>query len=273
MSKYNFSVIKASGEREPFSLEQYTKSLRRAGLSEIQIKNVLKNIEPYLYDGISTQKLYEKTFELIALSDAPCASRYSLKESLRRMGPTGFPFEKLIARILQIEGFEIKTDQIIPGKCVRHEIDVLGYNDEGYTIVEAKFHEKVGFKTSVKTVLYVKARFDDLSNIKKNRITNCLLITNAKFTSEAIAYGKCQKIKLIAWGYPLGRGIDDLINKYRLFPITTLISLNKEHKDRLLSSNIILCQDVIDSPEKLKNIGFDSKLIEKIKEECKILCY
>ena len=43
-------------------------------------------------------------------------------------GPTGFPFEKLTAEILESMGYSTRTGVIVPGHCVKHEIDVIAAN-------------------------------------------------------------------------------------------------------------------------------------------------
>lgn len=271
--KYNFDVIKASGNREPFSIEQYTKSLKRAGLTDSEVKETLSNLESRFYDGMSTQELYEITFDYLAPHDPVCASRYSMKDSLRRLGPTGFPFEQIVAEILKRQNYKIKTNQELKGKCVEHEVDVVAFKNDKCTLVEVKFHTRIGYRTSIKTILYVKARFDDLSYVRKNNIVSCLLATNTKFTSDVIDYAKCQNIQLLAWGYPKGKGIDSLINKYGLFPITSLVSLSYKEKNKLLDANIVLCKNIVDSPDSLESLSLSSKKRKQIIKECSVLCY
>jgi len=40
------------------------------------------------------------------------------------LGPTGYPFEKYIAKVLNTYNFTTKTNQVLNGKCVFHEVDV-----------------------------------------------------------------------------------------------------------------------------------------------------
>ena len=41
------------------------------------------------------------------------------------LGPSGFPFEKLVGKILEQEGFETRVGVIVQGNCVQHEVDVI----------------------------------------------------------------------------------------------------------------------------------------------------
>ena len=42
-----------------------------------------------------------------------------------KLGPTGYPFEDFIAKLLQADGYETKVRQILKGECITHEIDVI----------------------------------------------------------------------------------------------------------------------------------------------------
>ncbi len=46
------------------------------------------------------------------------ADKYHLKNAIMELGPTAFPFEKFIAGILEAEGYQTLTDQIVQGNCV-----------------------------------------------------------------------------------------------------------------------------------------------------------
>lgn len=271
MNNLKFNVTKATGEKEPFSYEAYSRSLLRAGLSESEIKDIFETIKPQLHDGITTQKLYYLTFEQVSKKSPVCAMRYSLKESLRRLGPTGFPFERLVAAIFHHEGYEVQVDQTLKGKCVSHETDIVGIKDKSYLIVEVKFHIESGLRSPVKTALYVKARFDDIKAVNP-QITGGLLATNTKFSDDSITYAQCVGLGLLGWGYPPKHGLDVLINKYRLFPITTITSLKQPEIRLLLDANIVLCKDIPSNLEELKKLGIRHEVIDAAHEQCKALC-
>ena len=78
------------------------------------------------------------------------------------LGPTGFPFEQFVAEIFKAEAYSTITDQIVQGKCVEHEIDVVAWKEKELIMVEAKFHTDFNLKSDLKIVLYVKARYDDI---------------------------------------------------------------------------------------------------------------
>jgi hypothetical protein len=74
-------------------------------------------------------------------------------------------------------------------------------------MVECKFHSARENKSNVKVPLYVFSRFNDLKERKqivfsKNEIiSKCWIVTNNRFTSDAIAL-KCSGMNLLSWDYP-----------------------------------------------------------------------
>jgi len=68
-------------------------------------------------------------------------------------------------------------------------VDVVVRQNGAILYVEAKFHNAAGFKTDLKTVLYVKARLDDIRAARKNagaqEPMRGMVVTNTKFTSVA----------------------------------------------------------------------------------------
>jgi hypothetical protein len=71
-----------------------------------------------IFDGILTSQIFDRVFEFLLKESPQSAIKFNLKRAMERLGPTGFPFEKFVAKIFEFEGFEVKTNQIIPGACV-----------------------------------------------------------------------------------------------------------------------------------------------------------
>lgn len=268
----HITVIKSSGNAEPFSLAKYRRSLERIGVDRKYMNSIVDSITHKLYDGITTRELYQYTLELLVHYKPRFAHKYSLKEALRLLGPTGYPFEKLVARILIKQGYHATVSQMMQGACVTHEIDVLAHRDSVYTMVECKFHNEAGVKSDIQTTLYVKARFEDLKTTNRYAIEYCMLVTNTKFTSQAVQYASCQNITLLAWGYPADQGIETLIDTYHLYPITALIELSQADKTVLLNGGFILCTDVLEHKNKLQTLGLSENVIKLLLTHCKVLC-
>src|SRR5581483_9188859 len=187
-------VIKSDGTREPFDVSKLESSLKKSGASDPIIKRIVGQISDRLEPGITTHEIYKYAFGLLHKEEQPVAFQYSLRRAIMELGPSGFPFEEYVAEIFKHKGYQTKTDQIVKGFCVEHEIDVVAWNEEKLIMAEAKFHNELGTKSDLKVALYVKARFDDLRKMKFNYgkerdLDEGWLVTNTKFTSTAIEYG------------------------------------------------------------------------------------
>ena len=272
-------ITKRSGEQEPFSETKYRTSLRRADVDKKFITLLVAQIKPVLYDGISTKELYKKTSTLLEKLDRSCAGRYSLKHALRALGPSGFPFEHLIARLFEHQGFTVKVGQTIKGKCITHEVDVIAYNKKICHLVECKFHLDAGERMSVQVPMYVKSRFEDIlqatkkpSVISTHEKVNYWVATNAKLSTQSKEFAQCVGMKLLAWRYPDKNSLAELIKKYELYPITTLTTLKKIDRIALLTKGIVLCKDIGTQHKELKKMGFSQQKIAALIEDCKNIC-
>lgn len=245
------SVIKATGVREPFSEEKVIMSIKRAGIPKNIQPQVLAHVREKLYPDIPTGEIYKHIMEFLGRSQYPNSrSRFSLKQAIMDLGPTGFPFEKFISAILRYHGYKTETDQIISGLCVAHEVDVLAEKDGQKIMIECKYHNRIGSRTDVKVALYVMARYQDLTAAYVNRdsserFNEVWLVTNTKCSQDAIAYAQCMNMKIVSWGYPDRGNLQDLIEKDKLHPITCLSSLSNYQKKLLLDNNAVLCRDLL----------------------------
>jgi len=262
------TVLKANGNRETFEVEKLSASLLHSGASEDAVEKVISHVLPELRDGMTTNEIYEHAFSVLQGISKPVARSYSLRRAVMDLGPSGFPFEDFVARVLEAKGYKCETRQIVLGGCVSHEVDVVAYNDKKLIMVEAKFHNELGTKSDLKVALYIKARFDDLRENVFNyggtnrQITDCWLITNTKFSSTAIHYGVCKNLTMIGWNYPEKGGLQDMIENEHLHPITCLASLSNSEKKMLLDERIVLCSTIKNNPKILNEIlgkSFDIK--------------
>lgn len=274
------TITKADGTRELFEESKLIESLKNSGGSDEMIEEILSHMSKEMYDGMPTHEIYSRAFALLRKHSMPVAIKYSLRRALSELGPDGFPFEKYIARIFQAWGYETVTDQTVLGACVPHEVDVVAWNKEKLVMVEAKFHNELGMKSDVKVALYIKARFDDLKGTMfeyggmKRKLDEGWLVTNTKFTDQAIRYGECQNLKMVGWNYPPKGNLQDIIEELHLHPFTCLVSLSNTHKRMLLGKGVVLCTDILNNPKYLHEIGMKepeaSEVVAEIKEVCGI---
>lgn len=260
-------VTKASGEKEPFNIEKLTSSIQRAGIPEYLRNQVIEHIKTKLYSNISTYEIYRHITEFLSDSPHPYSrTKYSLKQAIMDFGPTGFPFEDYISEILKMEGYTTKVRQILSGKCITHEIDIVAQKNGVSSMVECKFHNNPGTKCHVHVSLYTKARFDDVK-IGSN-LFDAWLVTNTKITQEALDYAICNNMKVIAWDYPNKNNFRDIVEKYRLHPITILTSISKAQKKQLLDSHVVLAKDICQNPSSLDPLGLPHDKKNSIIAEC-----
>lgn len=270
-------VIKMSGERVPYDASKLENSLKRSGASEDIVQHILTKIEKGLYDGIPTREIYDHAFALLRKSNRSGAARYKLKNAIMELGPTGFPFEEFVGMILQHEGFKTNIDVIVKGHCVNHEVDVVASQGDKQYMVECKFHGIPGKACDVKVPLYIHSRFLDLEaewkekDGKAAKFHQGWIVTNTRFTSDALQFGTCVGLHLIGWNYPYKGGLKELIDSSGLHPLTCLTSLTNKEKKRFLDNGVVLSRDLRHNAQLLRKMGIPDKRHEKIMEEAQNL--
>lgn len=270
----NIKIKKQSGEIVPFNKKSLQKSLVNSGAKIDDANQICNEIVKEIYNGISTKELYEKAFNLLKNIKSSVAARYSLKRALQDLGPEGFFFEKWVAKIFEVQGYDTITSQTLIGKStITHEIDVIISNKNEDLICECKFRNDIDAKISVTTPMYFLSRFIDL---KDNDFTffnrpfkpqKCYMITNAFFTTDSIAFAKCYDINLISWNYPEDKSIKRLTDYHGLYPVTCLTTLTKEEEQTLLTKNCILVRELVKNPVLLDHFKFSSDRKELILKE------
>jgi hypothetical protein len=263
------NVLKAGGKIEPFSEEKIRLSIQRVGIPEILQNEVLAKIKNELYDNIPTSEIYGIIKEFLQNSTYPLShTKYSLKQSIMDLGPTGYPFEDYVAEILKLEGYETQVRQILQGKCISHEIDIIAGKNNARSMIECKFHNSPGTKSQCHVSLYTKARFDDIK--ERNNLTEVWLVTNTKMTSDALNYALCSNMKIISWDYPDKGSFRDLIEKHKLYPITTFANLSQNQKQILAQNHIVLAKDICSNPSSLDILGLPENKKKSILSECQL---
>lgn len=273
-------ITKADGMREAFDPHKLLGSLARAGADRTTAQEISEQVSGELFDGITTQEIYRRAFARLRDHRRGIAARYSLKRAVWDFGPSGFPFETYVAALLKAEGWEAQTDRIIMGACVEHEVDVVAHKGGEFLYVEAKFHNSPGFKTDLKTALYVKARMDDIRAAKSAKkakdgqasLVRGLLVTNTKFTTHASDYASCAGLELLSWEQPSGATLHDRIDAAGLYPITALTTLSRREKMYLLEKRIVLCSDLISNTRALAEAGVAGAKATAVLEEAGTLC-
>ncbi|MEH6765131.1 MAG: ATP cone domain-containing protein [Aequorivita antarctica] len=276
--KHPINIVKYSGDVVAFDVDKLINSLRRSQASEKLIEQIVAQVQDQLYDGITTKKIYQMAFKMLKGKSRVSASKYKLKKALMELGPSGFPFEKLVGKLLAHEGFSTQVGVIVQGNCVQHEVDVIAQKDNTHYMIECKYHSDQGRFCNVKIPLYIHSRFLDVEKqwerqkCHETKLHKGGVYTNTRFTSDAVQYGKCVELLLTSWDYPIGDGLKDRIDKLGLHPLTALTTLTKAEKTKLLDEGIVLCKELHEKPVLLEKIGIDKKRHKKILEDSEALC-
>ena len=278
MEKQEFDIIKATGEKTRFSVAKLQKSLRASGANDVLVGEIVQRLMDELYPGISTKEIYNRAFAMLKKAKSVYASKYKLKKAIYELGPTGFPFERFIASILHYSGYRTKVGEVVQGTCVSHEIDVLAIKNGTLNIIECKFHSENGLNCNIKVPLYIHSRYHDVQgplHAKKDKDyekTSSWVVTNTRFTADALQYGKCAGLYLLSWDYPEGDGLKERIDRLGLYPITVSTLLSGREKQFLLDRNVVLYRELLKDLYYLDHLGISNGRKERIIKEMKSLC-
>ncbi|GIW68032.1 MAG: hypothetical protein KatS3mg096_900 [Candidatus Parcubacteria bacterium] len=261
-------VIKSNGRKEKYQKEKIIKSLQKLNLSQDKISEIIFKIDKELPQVISTKKLFQFIFSQLKEKETIYSYKYNLKQAIFKLGPAGYPFEKFIAHLLKLYDYQVRHNIFLQGACLGYEIDLLAEKDNIIYIGECKFHQHPRKKNDIKVVLYSYARFlDIMHNLRRatSQILNQsmdvarqyypMVITNTRFTSEAIKYSECYNLKLLAWDYPQ-ESLSYLIDNKKAYPLTIFDFLPLKILQNFFNYDIVLIQDVIEKEKSyLKKIS------------------
>lgn len=269
----NVEVQKASGETEPFSVSKLISSLESTGAGQDEIEQIVHNISKWIFNGVTTRQIYKRAYDLLQQKKTHLASRYKLKKAIMELGPTGFPFEHFVARLFDTMGFSTQTGQIMKGCCITHEMDVVAIKGKEEHLAECKYGQSPGKIVSVQVPLYVRSRVDDIFKKQKESAGYegfsfyGWVVTNTRFSFDAIDYGKCSGLHLLSWDYPAGNGMKDIIDREKIYPVTVLASLTQKQKQFLLNHGIVICRQLIMEKELINELNLDDNRYLRLMSE------
>lgn len=271
-------IVKHSGDIVEYNPEKLKTSLMKSGASNAEVESIMQSIQSEIYEGISTKKIYKLAFALLKKNNNSNAARYNLREAIRLLGPAGFFFEKYIARIFASENYRTITNLTLEGKCVSHEIDVLIKKEDSIAMVECKYHAGRDVASDVKVPMYILSRFNDIRERHhpifdtKDIISKCWIVTNNRFTTDAITFAKCSGLSMLSWNYPVDNNLKTKNDTCNLYPVTCLTTLSIAEKDKLLILDIILAKEIVNNSDCLDRIGLSSIRIKNVLKEASELC-
>lgn len=262
-------VVKASGEFERFNSRKVYLGILRAGGSRGLARDTIVELKKKVKDCIATERILDIILTVLK-REPDVAARYDLKRAIMSLGPHGFAFEVYFSQILEEYGFDTKTSNMIRGKRIMQEIDIIATKKYAY-MIECKYHNKTGNYTGLKEAMYTYARFLD---VKKKKLDYSWLATNTHCSNKAIKYSKGVGQKITSWGYPKKGNLKDLIEKKGLYPITIIKYVSPEVKEQLYKAKIMLAKDLgkYSAKELSEKTGISEKMISKILIEVKEIC-
>jgi hypothetical protein len=266
-------IQKSTGEIIGFQEEKLRRSLFKSGASDEVVEIIVKEIKSKIYDGISTGKIYKLAFDRLKSLQHSSAAKYKVRKAIMELGPSGFVFEKYISEIFTARKMQVKLNQTLTGRCVKHEVDLLAEKENELHIIECKYHNLQGTVCDVKVPLYFHSRFQDIVSSYKDkyRTYHGWLITNTHFSNDAIMYGSCAGLHLLGWSYPNKSSLRDMIEDLKLYPLTCMTTLSSKEKLLLLERNIILCRHLYANQALLSDLHISTYRMEKIMEELNVL--
>lgn len=267
-------IRKASGELVPYNPQKIKESLKRAQVDIPTINVILEKLDPFVQEEMTTKEVYDKVHALLKDVDRPKASTYNLKQAIMELGPTGYPFEKFMSGVLLHLGYLTELNQVLAGRCITHETDIIATKAGVRYMIEAKYHNSAGSKTDAQVVLYTQARFEDIcaawdqQRKAEHELHRVWLITNTKLTTDARHYAECVGMHVSSWDYPEGFSIRELITQSGTYPITSLLSLEEDQRQVLLGMDKVLCTDVL----ALSKETVEENNLETVVHEAQALC-
>ncbi len=271
------NVIKGNGEKALFDVEKLKKALAHSGANIKEQEDIAKLLEAQLYDGIPTRKIYQMAHALLRKKSNRMAGRYRLKKAMMELGPTGYPFERFVGKLFELDGYEVETGVMVQGKCIQHEVDVVARKGNEMIMIECKFHSDSSRKCNVQVPLYIQSRYLDVKAAweqihgKEGMNYKGGVVTNTRFSDDATSFAECVGLHLISWDYPGNKALKYWIDKSGLHPLTSLHTINKKHKQLLLEEGIVLCRELVKQPLLLNKIGLTERQAKKVLSEAKNL--
>jgi hypothetical protein len=161
---------------------------------------------------------------------------------------------------------------------VNHEIDVIAERENHHFMIECKFHNLQGTNCDVKIPLYIQARFKDVEEQWKKipghgtKFHQGWVVTNTRFSDDALKYGSCVGLNLLSWDFPKGNSLREQIDASGLYPLTCLTTLTLNEKKLLLDNQIVLCRELCQVPDLLSYAKINKKRRKVIMNEAQALC-
>jgi len=268
-------ITKVDGSRQLFDREKVVRTCLKMGVNRNIAYKIVDEVEQQLYDGITTNKIFNLTFRLLRNYKPTIKHFLDLRKSLSLMDSKP-EFEKFVQIVLSYNGYSVSGNRLLIGKCVKHEVDGIAQKNGITYFVEAKHHQNYHSPTGLDESRIARAVLEDVTDgyeLGKNklRIDRAMIVTNTRFSEHAKIYGKCRNILQIGWSSPTKIALQNMIEEKKAHPLSCINGLKNNTRKRLVNSGVVLIKQLMDfdtsNLSKISGISISTlkKVIEKAK--------
>jgi len=269
-------VTKADGSKQPFDKQKIINTCLRLQATPEQAQSIADKIEAKAYDGIPTKKILQMVFQYMKKYRPAIGYQIDLKQAIAMLRSKP-DFEIFVAKLFEAMGYEVDTNLIIQGKCIEHEIDVVAKKGNEIILVEVKHHVNHHTYSGLDVFLQLNSTLEDLklgheSGKNNFKFTRAILICNTKVSDHARRYALCRGLEFIAWKFPPEKGLERLIEDYKLYPITFLKEIERDEAYKLADVGIVTVKQLLDDAEKIsKKSGINKNRVLQLQKAAKIV--
>ncbi len=270
-------VTKANGSKQLFDKNKVVQTCLRLGASQQVAFEVATKVENRVYNGISTSKILQMIFRFLTKHRPATRNFVDLRRglSLMRSKPD---FEIFVRLLLAYNGFEVAPNQLLKGKCVAHEVDAIAKKGGITYFVEAKHHVNYHTPTGLDESRIARAVLEDVSEgynlgINELKVDRAMIVTNTRFSEQAIHYGSCRGILQIGWNMPEQLDLRSMIEAKQLYPLTCIRGLPREVQEKLSDAGIVLIRQVSEEdPKRLaRQLGLSQVMLDAVVEKSPLI--
>jgi Holliday junction resolvase-like predicted endonuclease len=269
-------VTKADGSKQIFDKQKIINTCLRLQATLEQAQSIADKIEARAYDGISTKKILQMIFLYMKKYRPAIGYQIDLRQAIAMLRSKP-DFEIFVAKLFEALGYKVETNLIIQGKCVEHEIDVVARKDSEIILVEVKHHVNHHTYSGLDVFLQLNSSLEDLkegyeSGKNNFKFTKAILICNTKVSEHAKRYALCKGLEFIAWKFPPEKGLERIIEEYKLYPITFLKGIEREEVYKLADAGIVTIKQLLDDIEKIsRKTGMNKSRVLELQKAAKIV--
>jgi ATP cone domain/Restriction endonuclease len=266
-------VTKADGSRQQFDRNKIVATCMRMGATRNEAEQIAGKIESRVYDGMSTAKVLQMIFQFIRRFKPQANRLYDLRRGLSLMSSKP-EFERFVQVLLANVGFDVDPNRVLRGKCIEHEVDAIARKNGVTYFVEAKHHYNYHAYTGLDESRIARALLEDVTEgfnlgLTELKVDKAMIVTNTKYSEQAVQYGACRNILQIGWSTPIDLGLRDIIQARNLYPLSCIKGLKTDARVQLVDSDIILISQLLaeETVEIARRTRLPLELIRNVKSK------